>query len=141
MPKARDVAAYIIKTIPVDPLKLQKLLYYTQAVSLVKHKKPAFDDVIEAWDYGPVVREIYDTYKKYGFDDIKKAVGSAEALDVDTINSADMVIEYYGAKSGPALINETHSEAPWQEAYKKGQNTPIAPDAMKKYYKKIFSFT
>jgi uncharacterized phage-associated protein len=140
MAKALDIADYIIRSIEVDPLKLQKLLYYTQAVSLVKYDKLAFNDPIEAWDYGPVVKSIYNVYKKFGFSSIPKTESELSDLDENTINCADLVLEYYGTKSGPYLINETHSEAPWRDAYARGQNTRIDPEAMKAYYKTIFTF-
>lgn len=140
MAKAIDVADYIIRSIKVDPLKLQKLLFYTQAVSLVKHNSPAFDDAIEAWDYGPVVRDIYDNYKKYGYEDIPPSPSKPNKLSKEILECIGLVIDYYGSKSGAALINETHSEAPWQDAYKRGQNTRIPPEAIKAYYSKIYTF-
>jgi uncharacterized phage-associated protein len=140
MDKALDVANYIIGNIEVDPLKLQKLLFYTQAVALVKHGIPAFSDPIEAWDYGPVVRSVYDDYKKYGYASIPALEGKSAHPDPRIVNSADLVIEFYGKKTGSALINETHSEAPWRNAYKKGQNTEITIETIKKYYKDVFVF-
>jgi len=141
MARAVDVAGYIIKSTPVDQLKLQKLLFYTQAVSLVKFGVPAFDDPIEAWDYGPVVSSIYNKYKKFCFEQITKPVGDIEALDTQTITSIDLMLGYYGKMTGPALINETHSEDPWRKAYAKGQNTVISQKSMRDYYKKIFHFS
>jgi hypothetical protein len=55
--------------------------------------------------------------------------------------SVDMVIGYYGQMDGPALIRETHSEAPWRDAYVEGRNNPITNEAIKAYYETIFTFT
>ena len=44
---------------PLSNLKLQKLLYYAQGHYLGDHAKPLFEDEIEAWVHGPVVRSIY----------------------------------------------------------------------------------
>lgn len=140
MAKASDVAEYIIRSIPTDPLKLQKLLYYTQAISLVKFNVPAFDDKIEAWDYGPVIREIYDKYKEYGYSNIPRSETKKGKLDIKIISSLDLVLEHYGPMTGSALINETHSEKPWREAYAKAQNTEITQKAIKGYYKTIYTF-
>ena len=52
--------------IKLDHLKLQKLLYFAQALSLVRNNKPIFSDSILAWDHGPVVSSVYDTYKNNG---------------------------------------------------------------------------
>ena len=43
----------------IDPMKLQKLLYYSQAWWLAGMDSDLFSDDIEAWPWGPVVRDIY----------------------------------------------------------------------------------
>ncbi|MDR1081312.1 MAG: DUF4065 domain-containing protein [Deltaproteobacteria bacterium] len=40
-------------------LKLQKLLYFAQGWHLAYNDVPLFEDPIEAWKYGPVVRPVY----------------------------------------------------------------------------------
>ena len=50
-----DVAAYIVKkTGQISTMKLQKMVYYCQAWSLVWDEKPMFKEKIEAWANGPV---------------------------------------------------------------------------------------
>ena len=44
-------------------LKLQKLVYYAQAWSLVWDEEPLFPDPIEAWANGPVVYELYKRHR------------------------------------------------------------------------------
>jgi len=56
----------------ISNLKLQKLLYYAQGIHLALYGKPLFNDPIEAWQYGPVVDSVYQTYKTNGSDAIKK---------------------------------------------------------------------
>lgn len=140
MAEVLEVAKYIVSSIPVDNLKLQKLTFYSQAVSLVREKHVLFDEVIEAWTYGPVIPEVYHEYKKYEFKQISETYENIE-LSPNEIRSIDQVLEYFGNMSGAQLINETHSEDPWINAYnKKGENTPITPDVIQKYYSTIFSF-
>ena len=67
--KAIDVAQYILnyfrkKGQPITTLKLQKLVYYVQAWSLVWDDAPIFDEDFEAWVNGPVVRSLF--YKLQG---------------------------------------------------------------------------
>src|SRR3989344_4790521 len=50
--------------------KLQKLLYYAQAWSLVLKDNKIFDDKIEAWVHGPAIPLVYATFKDFGFKDI-----------------------------------------------------------------------
>ena len=39
-------------------MKLQKMLYYQQGFHLAYFDTPLFDDEIEAWMYGPVVKSV-----------------------------------------------------------------------------------
>jgi len=47
------------ESIPIDQMKLQKLLFYTQAWHLAEKDAPLIEEEIEAWPWGPVVRSIY----------------------------------------------------------------------------------
>lgn len=64
MAQIADVAAYILdKCGRMTVMKLQKLTYYSQAWHLVWTEKPLFDNRIEAWANGPVVRELYNLHR------------------------------------------------------------------------------
>ena len=77
---AREVAAYFIRKSgamgdgneelsgnnDLTNLKLQKLLYFAQAKHLKVAGEPLFSDDIEAWKYGPVVRDVYNWLKDCG---------------------------------------------------------------------------
>lgn len=135
-----DLTNYLINypDLCVDNLKLQKLLFYCQAVTLVKTGKPLFSDKIEAWEYGPVIPTVYRKYKKFdGKITEEKREGS---ISPDDINCIDMAVEYYGEMSEIQLINSTHSEKPWKDAYAKGHNTEITTDSMMSFYKTTYSF-
>ena len=59
-----DVAKYVIfysneKKYDISNLKLQKILYFIQAEFLVSENEPCFYEEIEAWNFGPVVPEVY----------------------------------------------------------------------------------
>jgi uncharacterized phage-associated protein len=142
MASACEVAKYIIKSLPVDNLKLQKLLYYSQAVYLVLNDKtPLFPENIEAWDYGPVVPPVYREYKPYGFD-ILPPVDEPVNLELTEIRAVDMALSCFGEMSGPALINQTHGEPPWKEYYHPGRPSGIISlDSMYKFFKDNLEFT
>jgi uncharacterized phage-associated protein len=130
------VAKYLIRYLPVDNLKLQKLLYYSQAFHLVLHDKiPLFPEPIEAWDYGPVVPPVYRKYKPYGFDILRNS-GKPPVLSADEKKTVDMVIGDLGFMTGTELINLTHRETPWINAYKPGRPSGIISlDSMYKFFK------
>ena len=52
----------------ISNLKLQKILYFVQAFFLEAKNEECFREEIEAWDFGPVVPEVYREYRKYGGD-------------------------------------------------------------------------
>jgi uncharacterized phage-associated protein len=116
MARAHDVAAYIIlKLRSVDAMKLQKLLYYSQAWSLVWDDRPLFSSKIEAWANGPVVREVFKAYQ--GHYKIHKAkFGDSNALSKAEKETVDAVLNFYGPKTGFYLSELTHRERPWREA-------------------------
>jgi uncharacterized phage-associated protein len=142
MTTAFEVAKYIIKSLPVDNLKLQKLLYYSQAVHLVLHEKqPLFNEAIEAWDYGPVVPPVYHLYKPCGFDVIPP-VEEESALNFEELRAVDMTLSCFGVLSGPSLINQTHYEDPWINAYKPGRpSRVITVDAIYDFFKECLDFS
>ena len=135
-----NISRYIVSNLPVDNLKLQKLLFYTQAVSLHRTGKPAFEDEIQARHYGPLVPRAYNKYKEFDFETIieDKESNTDILMDTDIIESIDLALSYYGDMTPAALIRQTHSESPWQDAYKKGSKTVIANDAIKSYYDQIY---
>lgn len=112
MTSALDVAQYILKiTGPMTATKLQKLVYYSQAWSLVWDERPLFDEPIEAWANGPVVRKLYSAhYRQFMVDSIS---GNPDALDDLGKETVDAVIDTYGDKHSQWLSDLTHEEDPW----------------------------
>jgi uncharacterized phage-associated protein len=134
-----DVAAYILsKQAPMTAMKLQKLVYYSQAWHLVWDEEALFSECVEAWANGPVVRELY--YEYQGKFQVGAATrGDATALSVDERNSVDAVLNHYGKLSAHQLSELTHSEAPWRDArigLPAGvrSDTVIRQGAMAEYY-------
>ncbi len=137
-----DVAVYILeKTGPISAMKLQKLVYYSQAWSLVWDDLTLFDEKIEAWTSGPVVRELYEIHRgKFGVsvDDFKGFL-SGKQLTASQKETIDSVIKSYANKSAQWLSDQTHSEEPWKIARdglsdtERG-NQVITLDSMAEYY-------
>jgi uncharacterized phage-associated protein len=116
MVSARDVAQYILDRCGAMPaMKLQKLLYYCQAWSLVWDQVPLFPDRIEAWANGPVVPNVWQANRyEYIVDRVSGGRSSKiSSAAADTINA---VLNHYGKKSASELSALTHSEAPWRDA-------------------------
>lgn len=113
-----DVAAYILKKRgTMSAIKLQKLVYYAQAWSLVWDDVPLFREKIKAWANGPVVPQLYHAHK--GRFDVRArdlAQGNADTLTKEQQATVDAVLDYYGDKSSQWLSDLTHREAPWIKA-------------------------
>ena len=55
---------------PVTNLKLQKILYFLNAIYLVKRSKPLVDATFEKWNYGPTIPDVYKEYRVNGGNNI-----------------------------------------------------------------------
>lgn len=112
-----DVAKYVLDKLgEMTTMKLQKLVYYCQAWSLVWDEEPLFDDGIEAWVNGPVVRRLYDAHRGKFSVDASDIHGDPGRLSADQRETIDSVIKYYGPRSSQYLIDLTHREEPWKKA-------------------------
>jgi len=116
MATAYDVAQYILTKIgPIPAMKLEKLVYYSQAWSLVWDEKPLFENRIEAWANGPVVPELYDSHRGQ-FTLSKLSQGDPDALTPTERDTVDHVLKFYGDKPSQWLSDLTHQENPWRDA-------------------------
>lgn len=98
-------------------MKLQKLLYYSQAWSLVWDEKPIFDNIIQAWANGPVVPSVYNYHRgQYMVSENDFPTGKLASLGATERATIDAVLGYYGDKPAQWLIDLTHSEEPWKQA-------------------------
>lgn len=113
-----DVVAFILdKQSPMTSMKLQKIVYYCQAWSIVWDEEPLFKEKIEAWANGPVIRKLYEHLRgQYSIKNISK--GNKELLNSDQQESVQAVLDYYGNKSPQWLSDLTHMEDPWKLARK-----------------------
>lgn len=142
MPTVHDVAAFILREKgEMTAMKLQKLVYYSQAWSLVWDDAPLFEEPVQAWANGPVVPALYEKHKgKFLLDAWPE--GSPDSLTEEQKDSVIKVLEFYGDKSSQWLSDLTHVEDPWLEA-RKGLNPSergnhvIAVSAMAEYYARL----
>lgn len=110
-----EVARYILeKCGPMSAMKLQKLVYYSQAWSLVWDDVPLFNESLEAWCNGPVVQELYNAHSGMFQVDKNTFKGLAENILSDNQkDTIDTVLKAYADKSAQWLSDQTHSEPPW----------------------------
>jgi uncharacterized phage-associated protein len=123
----------------IDNLKLQKLLYYTQAWHLAIFGTPILAEQIEAWVHGPVIPDVFRLYRDCRWAPIPATVPVGRippGLEKHVVE----VLTAYGNFTGWELERLTHSERPWQGA--RGALPPDVPShnvithpSMKEYYR------
>jgi uncharacterized phage-associated protein len=143
---AKKAADYIIAFShdcgdPISNLKLQKLLYYSQAWYLALYDKPLFDERIEAWVHGPVVPPVYGAYKGWAWQPIQDnptldSVGLPGAVKAHL----NEIMDAYGSMGAYDLEKLTHSEAPWLNSrggipIDQASNALISHEEMKNFYR------
>ena len=127
MYKAMELSTYIVskcikEDCPISNLQLQKILYYIQKAFLNRGDR-AFSDNIEAWQFGPVVPNVYDHYCGYGampisFSSIKYDVAKEVKQLIDSIVESKRVLAPWD------LVEETHKKGgAWDKTYKNGSGS------------------
>ncbi len=122
---------------PISNLKLQKLLYYSQAWYLAIFRKPLFDEEIEAWVHGPVVPQVFRRYRVCRWSPIPR--GDTVGVSTEVCRHLDEVWKAYGEYNAYELERMTHSEKPWMQARiglepDESSHNVIPKDSMKRYY-------
>ena len=114
----------------IDQMKLQKLLFYAHAWFLGMGNGPLFSDPVEAWPWGPVVRNVYSETVQYGRAPVSELLTDMircgpNALDFrferpDGVEHAETaayiksVWDSYKTYTGIQLSNTTHGPGePW----------------------------
>lgn len=138
----REIANFILDTswednLPVTNLSLNKIIYFLHSWHLVTNAKPLVSAKIEAWEYGPVFREIYREFKSFGDQPISQ---KANKVDLSTgelreceYNFTDAQLEFlvpltkrYIAIPPFALVSLSHeTDGPWDKVW--NSNKKINP--------------
>jgi uncharacterized phage-associated protein len=143
---ANEVADYLLHFARqhgdlLSNLKLQKLVYYSQAWYLALKDKPLFNDPIEAWVHGPVVPKLYRRFRKYGWQPIDGTIQAPQFTN-GTEKHLVEVFSVYGQFSAWDLERMTHQEEPWRKARigllpDEEGHAKIDLDDMRQFYQKL----
>ena len=153
---AKAVANYFIDKAKEDnkelsPLKLIKIVYLAHGWYLGLEKEPLIREYVEAWEFGPVIAELYHEFKRYGNRHIDSYATESVEREGDfvtitpTIHSPkitqflDIIWDVYKDSTAGQLVELTHMDgSPWQKI---NVDTPnfkrnnIIPDEMiQEYY-------
>lgn len=114
----------------ITHMKLQKLLYYIKVWTTVAEQE-LVSASFEHWDYGPVNREIYNSYKEYGRNVIDPTQLDPVHIDEPERCLVDFIVENYIKFDVFTLSAMTHMEEPWK---KTPRNNSISSNLIKSYY-------
>jgi uncharacterized phage-associated protein len=139
MYKAINLSKYIVSkcikdNIPISNLQLQKILFYIQKSFLKKRGEVAFGDVIEAWQFGPVVPNVYYYYCGFGAMPISYSYDSYYLESEEDLNIVNEIIEAKRELNPWDLVAETHKKnGAWDKIYNdgSGNHAPIPVELIK----------
>ena len=139
--------------IPIQQMKLQKLVYIAHAYNLALLNDKLIEDSIQAWEYGPVIPILYSEFRAFGRNQITKFATqividdnfnvSEEELRTNTedTQTRDLIIavwEKYKPYTGPNLSDLTHrSGTHWDSIYSQGigKFDNISDELIRDYYR------
>lgn len=104
---------------PISNLQLQKILYYIQK-DFLGRDDIAFSDNIEAWQFGPVVPNVYYHYCGNGAMPISSNYEKFE-LEAKDKTGIDNIVESKRILDPWIMVAETHkANGAWDQIYQKG---------------------
>lgn len=117
--------------IGITPMKLQKILYLANGISLKRKNEKLIHESFEAWEYGPVVPSVYYIYKEHRGDNIVETkdevvqsgqYSSTPASSIKLAPEDALIVKdaWDNAKklSAFTLSAWSHNEnSPWDKAY------------------------
>jgi len=130
-------------------MQLQKLVYLAHGWCLAVNGTELLEDDIEAWEFGPVIRKLYDALRPYGSRVVNKLIcwgddapfppDSGEVASVVLSPEEERVInkvwETYGRFPAFKLSALTHaSNSPWSKTYQPNKNRIIDTNVIWDYF-------
>lgn len=137
MVNALELAKYILRHSSKDlsNLELQKTLYFTELDYVKKFDKHLISDDFEAWQYGPVAREVYCEYRNYGANSIDKPEKEtlSQKLEKNELEVINQSIEKCNKESYWNLVEKSHKKGgAWDKSFKEDRKEIINKDLIKK---------
>lgn len=122
----------------ISNLKLQKLLYYLQGYHLAFFNDVLFEEELEAWMYGPVVPNVYHRFKENKSFGIVLDPSQYEEVELnpEVEDMFNQVMQEYGKFSAIKLMEMTHNEEPWKDAFSR-QDKKISNHELKTFFKSL----
>jgi uncharacterized phage-associated protein len=127
----------------LTPMQLQKLVYFAYGWYLAITGERLIDELVEAWQWGPVIPSLYHEFKVYGSDPIivpadfvfPPLASDDPEKDALARRVISKVWEIYGRYSGVQLSSMTHAaNSPWAQTYQQDVKNKDIPDEVIRAY-------
>lgn len=141
-----DVSKKILELASYDgqqlsPMKLIKLVYIMHGWHLGIKGTPLINDSIQAWQYGPVIPELYHVIKRFGTESVDPNLidlYSKKTLSAETSGFVESLWPSYKDMSAIELSALTHIDgSPWSETYNGEYYKPISNETIQSYYSRL----
>lgn len=136
----------------VTNITINKIVFFLHAWYLAKTGNPLVTAKIEAWDYGPVFRELYWEFKGFGKDKIsskatrRNPTTTEKEICTEPFSEADLaflkpLLDKYLKLSASKLVELSHvAGGPWDRVYNhQGESNPgmrISDEIIRDFFEK-----
>lgn len=121
-------------------MQLLKLVYFAHGWSLALLNRPLISDYVEAWQYGPVVPEVYKALpgagsRKINSEILVNGIPLVAPLNQEEKEVIKAVVENYGNLHAFQLSELTHQESsPWAQTIPHGKYTIIPNKLIQEHF-------
>jgi len=129
--------------INITHIKLQKIMFFAYGFVLAKHNIDLVPTGFEAWQYGPVNRELYNILSGKKSDNIKPKdikdnlhhISLDLNIEDEVYEDINLVWNFYKDINAFDLVKESHrKDSPWDKAYNPNYKDKIDIKDIKEYY-------
>ncbi|TAN23030.1 MAG: DUF4065 domain-containing protein [Acidobacteria bacterium] len=126
-------------TVGISPMKLLKLVYFAHGWNLALTGEPLISELVEAWEYGPVVRTLYFEFRRFGDKPIGQPASILSAFEIPECDAEhdytrrllNRIWDAYGRFTAIQLSTMSHDPGgPWSMArqHNPGVKSPVIPN-------------
>lgn len=116
----------------ITNLQLQKILYYIQGSFMREFGVKAFNEPIECWTYGPVVKQVWNVFSSYGRGPIR-GINSELVLREEEESLICSILREKLSMYVWDLVDATHQELPWKNANEHHKNE-LSDEDMRSFF-------
>jgi len=133
---AASVAAHLLsiaksENVPLTPLKLMKLVYLCHGWSLALRNDSLILEEVEAWQYGPVIPQLYNIIKHFRAAPVENIGCYVEAPSDEQKSLIKSVYRAYNHLTGIQLSDLTHQPGtPWSKTYPNRKQSSTIPTSI-----------